>query len=208
MLFSNVLRIAGRTSVKVLSNLFGIEGELYYPKGFKSGKSGYDDEIIYSDTPDWTGKFLAPFIFETSEQHFGGFYDELNGSEKAIFFDDKMIIPINSLIVLKMKEGDQMYKVYDLQSNNDELGHIYTKAIVVPVLKNNIHTKHTDSLNNQYVKEMIEKNIDIDNSMEEFLNDLLGESMKDMKNNESKTIKTNKKVSDSSIISISDEDLL
>ena len=53
MLFSGSLRVAGRTSIKVLSNLFGIPGELYYPKGYKSGRSGYDDEIEYNEFERW-----------------------------------------------------------------------------------------------------------------------------------------------------------
>jgi len=211
MIFSNVLRIAGRTSVKVLSNLFGINGELYYPKGFESGRSGVDDEIIYDNQPDWTGKFLAPFVFTSAKQHFGGFFDELNGDEKAIYFDDQMIIPVNSLIVFKMPAGNQMYKVYDLQSNNDDLGHIYTKAIVVPVTKDNIHTENNRELNKEYAKNMLEYNIDVDNSTEEFLNDLLGQGMADIEKTsteEDKIIETNKKLSNDKIISISEEDLL
>jgi hypothetical protein len=211
MLFSNVLRIAGRTSVKVLSNLFGIDGELYYPKGFESGRGGYDDEIIYSDTPDWTGKFLAPFVFASAKQHFGGFFDELNGDEKAIYFDDQMKVPINSLIVFKMEAGDQLYKVYDLQANNDDLGHIYTKCIVVPVTKDNIHTKDSKELNRKYAEEMVENDIDVDNSTQEFLNDLLGQNMADIEKTateEDETIKTNKNFSKDTVLNISDEDLL
>jgi hypothetical protein len=212
MLFSNVLRIAGRTSVKVLSNLFGIDGELYYPKGYESGRSGYDDEIIYNETPDWTGKFLAPFVFAGAKQHFGGFFDELNGDEKAIYFDDQMEVPINSLIVFNMPAGNQLYKVYDLQSNNDDLGHIYTKAIVVPVTKDNIHTKTSQELNKEYAANMVEKEIDVDSSTEEFLNDLLGQNMADIEEfatqPKKEIIQTDKIAGDDKILSISDEDLL
>jgi hypothetical protein len=212
LLFSGSLRVAGRTSIKVLSNLFGIPGELYYPKGYKSGRSGYDDEIEYNDTPDWTGKFLAPFVFGGSKQHFGGLFDELNGEEKAIYFDDQMIIPINSLVVFNMPAGNQLYKVYDLQSNNDDLGHIYTKAIVVPVTKENKHTQHTQKLNQEYAKEMIEKDIDIDNTTEEFLRDLLGQNMADIEEfaerEEKEIIKTKTKVGKDNILDISEEDLL
>ena len=212
MLFSGSLRVAGRTSIKVLSNLFGIPGELYYPKGYKSGRSGYDDEIEYNETPDWTGKFLAPFVFSESKQHFGGIFDELNGDEKAIYFDDQMVIPINSLVVFKMPAGNQLYKVYDLQSNNDDLGHIYTKAIVVPVTKDNIHTTESQKLNKEYAKELIENEIDADNSTEEFLRDLLGQNMADIEEyanqTEKEIIETNKKASSDSILDISEEDLL
>jgi len=208
MLFSPVLRIAGRTSVKVLSNLFGIDGEMYYPKGFKSGRGGYDDEIIYNETPDWTGKFLAPFIFAGSKQHFGGFYDELNGDEKAIYFDDLTEVPINSLIIFKMPAGEQLYKVADLQSNNDDFGHIYTKAIVVPVTKDNINITTSKKLNQEYAEKMIENEINVDNTTEEFLNDLLEQGMADIKkvaNNERTIEQTDKKIGDDTIIDVTEE---
>jgi len=211
MIFSNVLRIASRTSVKVLSNMFGIDGELYYPKGFESGRGGVDDEIIYNDTPDWTGKFLAPFVFGNAKQHFGGFFDELNGDEKAMYFDDTMTIPINSLIVLTMQAGNQMYKVYDLQSNNDELGHIYSKVIVVPVTKDNLHTLNNRELNKEFAGEMLEDQIDVDDSTEEFLNDLMGKGFADIEktaNSDDIIDETEIKVSDDSIISISESDLI
>jgi hypothetical protein len=211
MLFSNVLRIAGRTSVKVLSNLFGIDGELYYPKEYSSGRGGYDDEIVYSEKPDWIGKFLAPFVFAGAKQHYGGFFDELNGDEKAIYFDDQMEISINSLIVFYMEAGNQMYKVSDLQSNNDDLGHIYTKAIVVPVTKDNIHTKKNEELNRDYEIKMLETDNNIDNSTQEFLNDLLGQDMADIEESaltENEPIKTNKKIAKDTIVSITDEELL
>lgn len=191
MLFSPTLRIAGRTAVAVLSNIFGLEGELYYPKEFESARAGYDDEIEYSETPDWTGKFLAPFVFGGSKAQFGGFFDELNGDEKAIYFDDRMVIPINSLVVFKMPAGEQLYRVYDLQSNNDEFGHIYTKCIVVPVTKFNKHTKIAQELNAEYIEELEKQDRNEDQSVEEFINDLLGKPMENIKeandNHESNT---------------------
>jgi len=217
MIFSNVLRIAGRTSVKVLSNLFGVKGELYYPKGYKSGKSGYDDEIEYGDKPDWEGQFLAPFVYATSKQYFGGFYDELNGDEKAIYFDDQMIVPINSLVVFNFEGGNQLYRVIDLQANNDDFGPIYTKAIVTPVTKSNEHTKTTREKAIDYAKELVDLQIDADNSTDEFINDLLGKGLADLSgesdiektaNEKIEIEKTNKKVSNDTIFSISDEDLL
>ena len=180
MLFSPVLRIAGRTSVNVLSNLFGIPGEIYFPKGYTDGRAGYDDEIEYSDTPDWEGKLLAPFVFNTAKQHFGGFYDELNGSEKAIFFDDTMILPLNSLVVMKMEAGNQLYRVIDLESNNDEFGHIYSKVIVTPVTKMTQHNEINTELNKEYTEKMLEKEADVDNSVQEFLNDLKDKNMATM----------------------------
>ena len=210
MLFSGSLRVAGRTSIKVLSNLFGLPGELYYPKGYNSGRGGYDDEIIYNDEPDWTGKFLAPFVFAGSEKYYGGIFDELNGDEKAIYFDDTMNIPINSLVVFNMPAGNQLYRVYDLQSNNDDLGHIYIKAIVVPITKDNIHTQYSKELSKEYVADKIDEGVNIDNSTDEFLRDLMGQDMAELEEYSTQTekeiIETNKKSSNDKIIDI--EDLL
>jgi len=214
MLFSAVLRIAGRTSINVLSNMFGLPGEIYYPKGYKSGRSGYDDEIEYSDKPDWKGLLLAPFVFMGSKPHFGGFYDELNSEEKAIYFDDTMNIPYNSLVVLKLEGGTQLYKVSDLLSNNDDLGHIYTKAIVVPVIKENEHTSDKKEKNVEFVKEELDKKINIDNSIDEFLNDLQDKNFLEMENaietkEEEKIEKSNKKIGNDKFIEVFDaNDLL
>ena len=180
MLFSPTLRIAGRTAVNVLSNIFGIDGEMYYPQEYESGRGGYDDEIVYNDTPDWKGKFLAPFVFNGSKPHYGGFFDELNGDEKAIYFDDLANVPINSLIVFKMAAGDELYRVFDLYSNNDEYGHIYTKVIVVPITKSDIHTQNSKELNREYMEEVYESEVNPDNSTDEFLNELMGKPKEDI----------------------------
>jgi hypothetical protein len=214
MLFSPTLRVAGRTAISVLSNIFGLDGEMYYPKGYDSARSGYDDEIQYSDTPDWTGKFLAPFIFGGSKVQYGGFFDELNGDEKAIFFDDLSTVPIGSLMVFKLPAGEQLYKIDDLVTNNDEFGSIYKKVIVVPVTKINEHTPVRQELQAEYIDEVIEKGINEDTSADEFLNDLLGEPMKDLKTTQTQRSNDTEIIVDSFLnastisLDLEDEDLL
>ena len=59
---------------------------------------------------------------------------------------------------------------------------------------------------------MIEKDIDIDNTTEEFLRDLLGQNMADIEEfaerEEKEIIKTKTKVAKDNILDISEEDLL
>lgn len=214
MLFSPTLRIAGRTAISVLSNIFGLEGEMYYPKGYDSARGGYDDEIQYSDTPDWTGKFLAPFVFGGAKVQYGGFFDELNGDEKAIFFDDLSTVPIGSLMVFKMPAGEQLYKIDDLVTNNDEFGAIYKKVIVVPVTKINEHTPKKQELQEEYLDKIVEEEINEDTSADEFLNDLLGEPMKELKSTQKHRKENTEIIVDSFMnastisIDLDDEDLL
>lgn len=180
MLFSPSLRTAGQVSISVLSNLFGVTAKIYYPKGYDSARGGLDAEVQYNDTPDVEEKLLAPFLFSNAKAQFGGFYDELTGDDKFVYQDNLHDYPRGSLIVFNMEAGDSSFIVDSTESNNDEMGKIYSKVRLKPYSKLSFDkTPTTLERNIDAMQYLTDEDIDEDNTVTEFLNDLVGDNNKE-----------------------------
>ena len=174
MLLSSALRVSAGNSIKVLTDLFGLPSEIYYPKGYESGRGGYDGEIQFNEEPDWKGKLLVPFVFNNTHVHFGGMYDMFAGDEKAIYLDHKFKIEINSKNVIRMEGGEEAYLVSSIDGNNDDLGKIYQKCLLVPYNKFEDY-KVTSDKNKLKVIELNNDEIDLDILTDDFEDKMLFE---------------------------------
>jgi len=135
------IKIGANISIKVLTNLYGVFADVYFPKNDKSLHHGfYDDNIEYSDTPDFSGKLLIPSFYSLGETTLPGIFDNLTQDEPVLYLPNTKRFPKYSLIVVNPPTGVLKFRINDEVEYKDDESIVFRKYILVPV----ITTKETD----------------------------------------------------------------
>ena len=135
------IKIGANISIKVLTNLYGVFADVYFPKNDKSLQHGfYDDNIEYSEIPDFSGKLLIPSFYSLGETTLPGIFDNLTQDEPVLYLPNTKKFPKYSLIVVNPQTGVLKFRINDEVEYKDDESTVFRKYILVPV----ITTKETD----------------------------------------------------------------
>jgi len=149
----NPIKIGVNISINVLTNLYGISSDVYFPIKSDSLQYGYfDDNIEYPSEPNWSGKLLIPSIFKEIQASFSGAFDNLTPDEKILYLPNTIEFPRYSKIIIWLQDQAVEYRINDIQEYRDDEGQIYRKYILVPITN--------EDIDNEKVEELIENNIE------------------------------------------------
>jgi len=129
------IKAGSDVSIRVLTNLYGIPAKVYFPLKANNEQHGfYDDDIEYSDEPDFEGKLLIPTIFKIDEVTLPGVFDNLTQEEPVLYLPNEHKFPKYSLIVINPKTGTLKYRINNEEEYKDDESTIFRKYILVPVV--------------------------------------------------------------------------
>ena len=125
-LISNV-----KISLKLNTNLFGVDCNLYFPQGISHPSNLTDENITYNELPDLSEKILIPFIYQfTKTRSFSG--DLYAAQEPLIYATDMENYPMGTLIEFSFNKKIYTYKVFDSESFDTPQGAVIYKITLVP----------------------------------------------------------------------------
>ena len=120
------------SAIRALTKIFGINSDIYKPITFNDPAHGYfDSNIKWEETPYFTGKILAPFIFKKNNENLNivsSFIDDA----MALYVPSDIILTRHSLVVLHTKWGNANYVISDIKQIRDDERIVFSKYFVVP----------------------------------------------------------------------------
>lgn len=163
MLFLGPVRTGATVAIGTVGKMFGIESDIYYPKGGFS-RGGRLDDVKYADEPDlsmvltlidpYSGKFLAEAGAHTN---FGGTY--------ICFVTWDVQIYRFSKIVAKLGYTIAKYKVEDIHTHHDTKGPLYKKLELSPLHETLVDEEIVSEEHDDYVNELNDASVLLDNSL-------------------------------------------
>jgi hypothetical protein len=126
-----------------LTQLFGIEADIYLPLSYNNTSTGYiDNDITYEDEPSYSNKLLFPYILKEKNKSMGMVDELFADDDKVVYLYDDIINLVKfSKIVFPTISGVNTYIIKDISDISDDEQIILRKAFLVPdeyITKENI----------------------------------------------------------------------
>lgn len=157
------VRTGASVAITILENMFGIDSDIYYPKGGFS-RGGRLDDVKYDSEPDLTKKLLLldPYTGKPLVQ--GGAHNNFGLTLTAFI---KYDVPIYrfSKIVSRLNYVITKYKVEEIHTHHDTKGALYKKLELSPISETLKDEEVTVDENEDFKLELQDGNINIDNSI-------------------------------------------
>jgi len=120
-------------SLKLNTNLFGINCNLYYPQTIENGSQLMDENITYNKTHDKQLKILLPFIYQFTKSR--AFVGDIYAADDPVIFatEEQMeFFNMGTLIEFSFNKKIYTYKVFDSESFDSPQGSIVYKIFLIP----------------------------------------------------------------------------
>lgn len=132
MNFSPLIANVG-ISLKLNTNLFGTDCNLYFPKGIDNNSQLMDENITYDSEPDVSQKILLPFIFQFTKSK--AFVGDLYAADEPLIYataEDMENYPMGTLIEFSFNKKIYTYKIFDSESFDSPQGSIIYRITLIP----------------------------------------------------------------------------
>lgn len=164
MINLNMISKTFKVGYNINKKLWGVNTDIFYPKGGFS-KSGNLDDIIYDLIPDDIQVLVIPSVFKEKFINTAGITSE--------FYEiTEIYVPANIKVYKFMKLVAHFhnklykYKVTDIMTTEDDKGQpIYYKLLLEPISELLITDEETINNNNDFNYDLIDNDVNIDNSI-------------------------------------------
>lgn len=135
-------------AVKLLTKVYGVEADIYFPISINNVKHGVrDNDITYATEPDLSRKVLIPYIFKLNDEA-ELFSVDFENDGRFLFIESTVKIPDYSKIILRKAKLDiQNFQVHRFKGIDDDEQTIYGKYELVPLTAIDIEANRDEFIN-------------------------------------------------------------
>lgn len=152
---TKVLRATTKIAIRLNTKFFGVECDIYYPKGFGS-YSGHHDDIDFSPEPDDHQRLLIPSIYSMRMNPQAGVQDIFQEDFFTCYHQLSVNLPYYSKIVCLSETNGQMeWLVEKAEGITTNIDKIYKVSILSPF----VNYRNNDSDINSITNELLEQKI-------------------------------------------------
>lgn len=157
------IRDGATLAIDLLSDFFGVDAAIYYPKG-NYEKSGNLDDIFYDKEPSLTTSLLLLDVYTKKPIITAG--ASMNFTLDLIAyvpFDTK--IYRFSKIVVELQNAVVKYKLVDILGHHDENDALYKQLILEPLSETLTGDEITNSNRDDFIDDITDEVVHVDNTI-------------------------------------------
>lgn len=157
---TNVLRTTTSIAININTQFFGVEADVYYPRG-TGHYSGKHDDLDFNKIPDKHMRILIPDIYEQRHESLAGIVDTVTTDTYTAYVLVDEVLPLLSKIVAYSPSlGKISFLVDNISEISTNINQIYREVTLTPYVNyaNNDSVAEDRELEQQYDK-FIEENL-------------------------------------------------